>query len=257
MWEEQTVPNPAPANRPHSPPLTIHKQDTQKECAGAPPVCTGGRRKVRPHSLPFAPPTPLTREQGAGTGRAATPPFAEGAQKKGSPPSPPLSPSPHSHGEQDAPMNAHKVRPICAGGTERYAPLLPLSPTHTKIGRVNGLRRDPHPLHALSLVRKCSTQTGGGVCKTTLAHPSPRLPCRAVPAFYMPPVDAPLFATCTGGYSFPQRWVFAPKWGVMRGVRCKRCSPVHPLPPFLFLCSTALHPPLPPSMCTPDPRFPM
>ena len=50
------------------------------------------RGKVRPHP-PFAPPsTPLTREQGAGTGRAATPPFTEGAQKKGSPP-PPLPPS--------------------------------------------------------------------------------------------------------------------------------------------------------------------
>ena len=205
MWEEQTIPNPAPANCPHLPPLTIHKQDMQKERAGAPPVCTGGRRKVRPHSLPFAPPTPLTCEQGMGMGRAVTPPFAEGAQKKGSPPLPPLSPSPHSHGEQDMPMNAHEVRPICAGGAERYAPLLPLSPTHTKIGRANGSCRDPSPtLYMPSPLHANAARKRGEGCARPRLHTPPPVCCATpCPLFTCPPLTPPCLPCAQGATPFP------------------------------------------------------
>ena len=33
---------------PLSPPLTIHEQDMQKECAGALPICTGGAERYGP-----------------------------------------------------------------------------------------------------------------------------------------------------------------------------------------------------------------
>ena len=104
------------------------------------------RSKGTPPFPPFTPPsTSLTHEQGTGMGRAAPPICGGGTDGVASPPSPLLSPSLHSHGEQDAQMNVHDAHPVCAGGAERYTSLLPLSPTHARIGCANGSCRDPPP----------------------------------------------------------------------------------------------------------------
>ena len=119
MWEEQTIPNPAPANCPHlsplsHPPITPSHDSQTGHAKGThrgPAHLHWGRGKVQPNSLPFTPPsTPLTSEQGTGTGCAAP--------------------------------------PICGGGADGvapFAPPFPRPPLAQRIGRTNEhARRPPH-----------------------------------------------------------------------------------------------------------------
>ena len=101
MCKQQTVPNPAPANHPHSPPLSLPPiaSSHNSQTGHAKGMCRGpthlhwGCRKVWPHSLPFAPPsTPLMHEQGTGTECAATLPpiWGGGAEERVAPFTPPF-----------------------------------------------------------------------------------------------------------------------------------------------------------------------
>ena len=211
MWEEQTIPNPTPANCPHLPPLSLppitpdhNKQTGHAKGMHRGPACLHwGHRKVQPYSLPFAPPsTPLTHEQGTGMARAA-PPICGGGTDGVAPFAPPFPQPPLAR--RTGHVNKCTQHPpcLCRGRGKVHPPFAP-QPHSCENRMCEQIAHGPPTLYMPSpLHANTAPKWGEGCARPCLHTPSPV--CCTTPRllFTCPPLTPPCLPRAQGATPFP------------------------------------------------------